>query len=157
MTSRSREALPGQDGPATGDQESGAERRAWRRPVFVELASALLVVGGILNLVISTDVLMRLADRGESIAGHTAVTIVLGIATLGLGLAIRYGRAWLLAVNLTAVLGFLELISGSVVGLLFGGLDVAVVLVLIRERPWFEWSGRERELAAADRRAARRA
>lgn len=124
---------------------------------MVELASALLVVGGVLNLVISTDVLMRLSERGESVAGHTVVTIALGIITLGLGFAIRSGRGWLLAVNVAAVLGFLELLSGSVVGLLFGALDVAVVLMLIRERPWFEWSAIERAQAAEERRTARRA
>ncbi len=124
---------------------------------MVELASALLVVGGVLNLVISTDVLMRLSERGESVAGHTVVTIALGIITIGLGFAIRSGRGWLLAVNVAAVLGFLELLSGSVVGLLFGALDVAVVLMLIRERPWFEWSAIERAQAAEERRTARRA
>ena len=125
--------------------------------MLVELASALLVVGGVLNLIISVDVLMRLAERGEAIAAHTATTIALGIVTLGLGLAIRYGRAWLIAVNVTAILGFLELISGSIVGLLFGALDVAVVLALMRERSWFEWSAGERVLAASERAAARRA
>ncbi len=124
---------------------------------MVELASALLVVGGVLNLVISTDVLMRLSERGESVAGHTVVTIALGIITIGLGFAIRSGRGWLLAVNVAAVLGFLELLSGSVVGLLFGALDVAVVLMLIRERPWFEWSALERAQVAEERRTARRA
>ena len=157
MTNRGLDTARTTGEPPTGDQQPGAERRAWRRPVLVELASALLVVGGILNLIISVDVLMRLAERGESIAAHTAITIALGIATLGLGLAIRYGRAWLIAVNVVAILGFLELISGSIVGLLFGTLDVAVVLALMRERPWFLWSAGERELAASERVAARRA
>ena len=157
MTGGGRGAQAGQDGPASGDQEAGAARRAWRRPVLVELASALLVVGAVLNLVLSLDVLMRLAERSESIAAHTVTTIALAIATLGLGVAIRYGRGWLLAVNLVAVLGFLELISGSIVGLLFGALDVFVVLALIRERPWFEWSARERATEASERTAARRA
>ena len=157
MTTRGRDGPRDTGEPAAGDQEPAAARRAWRRPVLVELASALLVVGGLLNLVISVDVLMRLAERGESIAAHTAITIALGITTLSLGLAVRYGRAWLIAINVAAVLGFLELISGSVVGLLFGGLDVAVVLALVRERPWFEWSARERTLAASERAAGRRA
>lgn len=125
--------------------------------MLVELASAVLVVGGVLNLIISIDVLLRLADRGEQIGPYTAITIGLAIAVLGLGLLIRYGRAWLVAVNAAAVLAFLELISGSVVGLLLGALDVAVVLALVLERPWFEWSARERDVAAGDRAAARRA
>lgn len=157
MTGRGRGAPAGQGARAAGDQERAAARRAVRRPVLVELASAVLVVGGVLNLIISIDVLLRLADRGEQIGPYTAVTIALAISVLGLGLLIRFGRAWLVTVNVAAVLGFLELTSGSVVGLLLGALDVVVVLALVRERPWFEWSKRERELAAADRAAARRA
>lgn len=157
MTGRGREARADPRDPATGDQERAAARRARRRPVLVELASAVLVVGGVLNLIISIDVLLRLADRGEQIGPYTVITIGLAIAVLGLGLLIRYGRAWLVAVNVAAVLAFLELVSGSVVGLLLGALDVIVVLSLVRERPWFEWSARERVEAAGDRAAARRA
>jgi hypothetical protein len=74
----------------------------------------------------------------------TVITIVVATVTLGLGLAVRFGRAWLVTVNVMAVIGFLELLSQSSIGLLFGVLDVFVVLALFRERPWFEWSARQR-------------
>ena len=54
-----------------------------------------------------------------------------------LGVLVRTGRAWLVALNVAAVAGFLELLSGSAQGLLFGALDVVVVVLLLRDRPWF--------------------
>jgi hypothetical protein len=55
------------------------------------------------------------------------------------------------AVNVAAVAGFLELTSGSAQGILFGVLDVAVVLILMRHRPWFHWSpDGERETTPPD-------
>jgi hypothetical protein len=141
--------------PAAGDQQPAAARAARRRPVLVEIAAALLIVGGAINLLISVDVLIRLAQQGSEIGLLTAITIALGISTFGLGLAVRYGRAWLIAVNVAAVLGFLELLSGTTIGLLFGSLDVLVVLALARERPWFEWEAlRRAELARAQPRRA---
>jgi hypothetical protein len=52
-----------------------------------------------------------------------------------------------LTLNVAAVLGFLELLSGTPVGLLFGGFDVVVVLALARERPWFDEKALERREA----------
>jgi hypothetical protein len=127
-----------------------AERRriaeiaaARRRPVLVEIASAILIVSGVLNLITTIDVLFRLAGRGESIGGLTVSSIVISTVTIGLGLAVRAGRAWLLALNVIAVFAFLELTSGTPVGLLFGALDLVVVLALLSQRPWFQRPGPE--------------
>ena len=68
----------------------------------------------------------------------------LGIGFVVLGFLVRRGKGWLVAVNVAAVAGFLELTSGSAQGILFGALDVAVVLILMRHRPWFHWSPDER-------------
>jgi hypothetical protein len=119
--------------------------------VLVELASALLIVGGAMNLLLSIQVLVRLGQEGGEIGILTVVTIALAIATFALGLLVRYGRAWLVAVNVVAVLAFLELISGTLVGLLFGVIDVVIVLALVRERPWFEGAAEERAQAAQAR------
>jgi hypothetical protein len=108
-----------------------------RRPVLVELASALLIVGGALNLLISIQVLATLGERGDEIGPLTLVTIALATATLVLGVLVRFGRAWLVAINVVAVVAFLELTSGSPIGLLFGGVDTFVVVALLIERPWF--------------------
>jgi hypothetical protein len=108
-----------------------------RRPVLVELASALLIVSGAMNLLISVQVLGILGEQGSDTGPLSLVTIVVAIATLLLGFLVRYGRAWLVAVNVVAVVAFLELTSGSPVGLLFGGVDTFVVIALLIERPWF--------------------
>ena len=131
--------------PPIADQAPAVPPRAFHpRPVLVELASAILVVGAAVNLLISVDGLISFAQAGVDIGIPTVITIVVATVTLGLGLAVRFGRAWLVTVNVMAVIGFLELLSQSSIGLLFGVLDVFVVLALFRERPWFEWSARQR-------------
>jgi hypothetical protein len=133
-----------QPGPAAAGQSPPPAARR-RRPVLVELASALLVVSGVMNLLISIQVLATLGSEGDEIGGLTLVTVALAAATLVLGLLVRFGRAWLLAVNVVAVVAFLELTSGSVVGLLFGAVDTFVVIALLVERQWFTAPGPEPE------------
>jgi hypothetical protein len=134
--------------PPIADQAPAAQRRAFHpRPVLVELASAILVVGAAINLLISVDGLVGLAQTGSDIGVPTVITIAVATLTLSLGLATRFGRAWLLTVNVMAVIGFLELLSGTSIGLLFGVLDAFVVVALLRERPWFEWSALQRAQA----------
>lgn len=132
--------------PPVADQvPASTTRRAFHpRPVLVELASAILVVGAAVNLLISVDGLVAFAQAGGDIGLPTVITIAVATSTLGLGIAVRFGRAWMLAVNVMAVIGFLEVISETSIGLLFGVLDVFVVLSLIRERPWFLWSAAQR-------------
>ena len=131
--------------PPIADQAPAARPRAFHpRPVLVELASAILVVGAAVNLLISVDGLVSFAQAGIDIGVPTVITIVVATVTLGLGLAVRFGRAWVVTVNVMAVIGFLELLSQASIGLLFGVLDLFVVLALLRERPWFEWSARQR-------------
>jgi hypothetical protein len=115
------------------------------RPVLVELASAILIVGGALNLLISIQVIATLGTEGSEVGLLTLITVALAALSLTLGLLVRYGRAWLVAINVVAVVAFLELTSGSPVGLLLGGVDTFVVLALFRERPWFESAGPEPE------------
>ena len=107
------------------------------RPVLVELAAAILIVGGVLNLLLSIDALLRIAAAGQPVGALAVITIALASLVLVLGVLVRAGRAWLAAVNVVTVLAFLELLSGAPIGLLFGALDVIVVLALFRERRWF--------------------
>jgi hypothetical protein len=133
---------------ATSESAPARPQRAFRpRPVLVEIASALLVVEGAVNLLFSVQVLMNLAQAGEPIELLTVISIALATLNLGLGLAIRFGRGWLVTVNVVAVLGFLELLSATAVGVFFGALDVLVVLAVVRERPWFEEKAIERREA----------
>jgi hypothetical protein len=148
VTNHRRGVAPAGGEPPIADQQPAAARTTPPRPVLVELASALLIVGGAINLLLSVDVLIRLAQAGTEIALLTVITIALATLTLALGLAVRYGQGWLVTVNVIAVIGFLELISQTPVGLLFGVVDVMVVLALMRERPWFEASARARAEAS---------
>lgn len=119
------------------------------RPVLVELAAAILIVGGVLNLLLSIDALLRIAAAGQPVGALAVITIALASLVLVLGVLVRAGRAWLAAVNVVTVLAFLELLSGAPIGLLFGALDVLVVLALFRERRWFRGVD-EAEAAEAD-------
>ena len=105
--------------------------------MLVELATAILIVGGALGFVTSIEALSRMADRGEVEIPVASVSLLIGSASVVLGLLLRTGRAWLIGINLVAIAGFLELISGTIVGLLYGALDVFVVLALIAARDWF--------------------
>lgn len=116
-----------------------------RRPVLVELAAAWLIVGGLLSILLTIETLTNLADAGSADAGLGALTLVIGNVIVVLGLLVRTGRAWFVTVNAAAILGFLELSSLTAQGVLFGTLDVLVVLALLRERPWFAWRPQQSE------------
>jgi hypothetical protein len=107
------------------------------RPVLVELATAILIVGGALGFVTSIEAMTRMADLGSIEVSVASLSFFIGAASIVLGLLLRTGRAWLVGVNLIAIAGFLELISGTVVGLLYGALDIFVVLALVATRDWF--------------------
>lgn len=139
-------------GPPIADQAPAPRRAFHPRPLLVEIASAVLIVGGAINLLLSVDVLIRLAQEGTEIGVLTVISIAIGTLNLGLGLAIRVGRLWLVTVNVIAVIAFLELISATPIGLFFGAFDVLVVLALVRERPWFDWMAAERAASAVPER-----
>lgn len=110
------------------------------RPALVELASAILIITGGLSSLTTLQVVAELADQGTASATLALLSFAIGIGSIVLGLLVRYGKGWLVAVNVAAVAGFLELMSGSALGLLFAIPDIVVVLALFRERPWFTWS-----------------
>jgi len=105
----------------------------------VELAAAILVVGG------AMDIVMALVSLGQTVPTPEArtaatVSIAIGVILVGLGTLVRRGQAWLLALNVVAVLAFLEVASASPTGLVFAALDVLVVALLLRARSWFQWT-----------------
>ena len=67
--------------------------------------------------------------------------MALDVGSIALGLLVRLGRLWLLAVNFAAVLGFLDLLGrrGSPLSLM---LALAEILVVVhparRSKPWFD-------------------
>jgi hypothetical protein len=56
------------------------------------------------------------------------------------GLLVRLGRAWIVAVNYAVVLGFLDLMgaSASSLALMLGLADIVVVVILFLNKPWFD-------------------
>lgn len=110
------------------------------RPLAVELAAATVIITGIVSILQSVEVVATLAQTGADDLTLAALSLGIGVATVVIGVLLRVGRAWLIGVNLLAIAGFLELISGSAVGILFGLLDVLVVAVLVAHRSWFSWS-----------------
>jgi hypothetical protein len=108
-----------------------------RRPILVEIGAALLVVTGLMSLLGDVDLVLhaRLPGGAEFLA---LVFFAVDALTVIAGVLARFGRGWLLAVNVAAIAGFLELTSGSAQGLLLGVLDVLVVVAFVRERAWFD-------------------
>lgn len=108
------------------------------RPGAIELAAALLIVGGVLG------VLGVLATSGAiEPAGPEALpllTLVLNLAQIAVGFLIRGGWLWLVAINYVAVLGFLDVLAAgaSPLSLMLGLAEVVVVVILMIHRPWFE-------------------
>ncbi len=107
------------------------------RPAAVELAAALLIVGGVINLIGGLSSIPSLPPGVEPLF---ALTIALAIGSIVVGLLVRLGRFWLVAVNLAAVLGFLDLLGAgaSPLSLMLGLADIVVVVILFRHKPWFD-------------------
>jgi hypothetical protein len=111
-----------------------------RRPVVIEIAAAILIVGGITSIVGTLGAVLGTAN-GPS--GPT-LAIVLGVdvLTVVVGLLVRLGRAWIVCINVVAVLLFLELTavpSGSAIALFLAILDGFVFWAIARHRAWFDW------------------
>jgi hypothetical protein len=105
--------------------------------VGVEIAAAIMIVSGVIATLTSIEAAMTFSAEGQLDQPLAVASIAFGVATVVLGLLVRVGRAWLVAVNVAAIAGFLEIISGTAAGWLFGALDVAVVVLLMLDRPWF--------------------
>lgn len=86
------------------------------RPLSIEIAAAILIVGGFVAIV--------------------------GTLGASLGLLVRRGQAWIVCINVVAVLLFIELTAvpgGSAIAALLAVLDGFVFVALARNRAWFEW------------------
>ena len=128
-----RHLIPDQ-AEATGEEPD----RPWpSRPAPVELAAALLIVGGTIGLI---GLLGSASSRPPGTEPFVALTLILDVGAVVLGLLIRLGRFWILAVNFAAVVGFIDLLGagGSPLALMLGVADIAVVVILFVYRPWFD-------------------
>jgi hypothetical protein len=124
--------------PDEGEVDSSLEPLPERppRPVSIEFASAILIVGGITSAISSLLYAASGADTG--IIG--AVIVALDVLTVVVGILIRRGRAWILAINVVAVALFLEITAlPAGFAIMFTILDGLVLLALFRNRAWFDW------------------
>lgn len=108
-----------------------------RRPVLVEVAAAILIVGSVTDVLISFE---SVATAPTPLARFlAAASVSLGLLLAILGYLLRSGRAWLVTINVVAVAAFLELQSLTFVGILSAIFDMVVVGILLREHAWFQW------------------
>ncbi len=130
---------PGDDGPVDPD----APRPA--RPPTIELAAAILIVGGVIGLI---SLVTSAASLPAGIEPFIVMTVALDVGSIVIGLLIRVGRQWVLAVNYVAVLGFVDLLAsgGSPLALMLGVAEVIVVVILLLRRPWFDDLGAWRSI-----------
>jgi hypothetical protein len=112
----------------------------------VELAAALLIVGGLVSAVSAVSNISSLPPGVEPIL---ALTVALALGAIVVGVLVRLGRFWLAAVNYAAVLGFVDLLGAgaSPLALTLGLADVLVVVILFRDKPWFDELRRRRSVA----------
>lgn len=142
----SRHAIAERPDPTASEADPGGEPdRPWpARSASVELAAALLIVGGVIGLLATVSSASSLPPGAEP---FIALTGGLAVGSIVVGLLARAGRLWLLAVNYAAVLGFLDLLGAgsSPLALMLGLADVVVVVILLTAKPWFDAMGRRRE------------
>lgn len=124
------------------------------RPGLVELAAAIVIVGGGLGVFAALAIS---APQPVGLEALPLLNLVLSLAQVGVGLAIRWGWLWLVTLNYVAVLAFLDLLTAgeSPVSLMLGVAEVLVVVILLAERPWFQalahWRAEERARRSAGR------
>jgi hypothetical protein len=137
------------DEPSSGDDDTAPPLR---RPPAVELAAALLIVTGAVQLVSAIGaVAANTVEPGME--GLVAIAIGLDVATIVAGVLVRSGRLWLLVVNYVAVLGFLDLsrVGAGPIGLMLAIVDLVVLYVLLTNRDWFRRRASEDGPRSADR------
>jgi hypothetical protein len=129
------------DLPADPDEAPVAPQR----PPLVELAAAILVVGGALGVVGAIGAAENLPAGSEP---FLALTLALNVGAVVVGILARFGRAWLVAVNYVAVLAFLDLMAAGSGGLsiLLGAGEVIALVILLANKAWFDAKRRERKV-----------
>ena len=119
------------------------------RPISIEIASAILVVGGLVAIVGTMAAVLGQDPAAADPGARPVIVLILGlnILTIVIGLLVRRGQAWLLCINVVAVLLFVELTAipgGSATAAVLAVLDAFVFVALSRNRDWFDWRPSER-------------
>jgi hypothetical protein len=108
------------------------------RPVAIELAAAVLLAAGVFRLIAIRAVVTTAGPRTFD-PGVATAEAVLQALTIVTAVLIRTGRAWLAAVNIAAVLTFLEVLNltspvSAAFSIMFGLAFVATFV----NKPWFD-------------------
>jgi hypothetical protein len=123
-------------GPDTSADETTVQSPA--RPVAIELAAAVLIVGGMVGLIERLAGAADFADR-PGVAIGLALSTLLDVILIVVGLLARTGRGWVLAINVLAVATFVYLTAGlNPVALFFAAVYGAVLALVLANRPWFD-------------------
>lgn len=146
MTRRFDGAITTPEDTPDSTRAPAAERP--RRPLSIEIAGAILIVGG-LSAIVATGAELLSGDPATADPGaRPVIALILGLnaLTVIVGALARRGQAWLLCINVVAVVLFIELTavpSGSAIASLLAILDGFVFVALARNRAWFEWRSPE--------------
>jgi hypothetical protein len=110
---------------------------------------------------LSSILTLALTEFGGQSTGLAGLLIMaLNSLMIAVGLLIRRARAWIVALNVSAIALFIELtLIPDAFAVLFASMDAIVLFALLRHRAWFQWTpelalAEEAEAAAADVRAA---
>jgi len=115
------------------------------RPLLIEVSAAILIVGGITSLVGSLPGALSPDAETAGALPIVALILALNVLTIIVGLLIRTGRGWILALNVVAIELFLYLTAlPSAIAALFVALDLVVLFALLRHRWWFDLLAEER-------------
>ena len=127
------------DHESAADLEHTTDASAARpgRPVAIELAAAVLIVGGMAGLVERLGTAADHADLPGAAAG-LALSTLLDVLLILIGLLVRTGRGWIAGINVLAVASFVYLTALHPAALFFALVYGAVLVMLLVNRPWFE-------------------
>ena len=106
-----------------------------RRPIAVELGSAVLIVSGLFGLL--QKVVNPLLEPTGGIDPVLFIAVGLDVLSLAAGILFRRGRSWVFAANVSALFAFLYLTLVSLMGIVFGALYLLVVVAAFVSREWF--------------------
>ncbi len=122
------------------DQTVVPEPERSARPILVELASAILVVGGITAILgwLGAEIAGRGAPADAGLL--PAIIVGLNVVAIATGIAIRRGRYWRLCINIVAIAIYVYLTAfPNPIAMFYVALDAVVFYALIHHRAWFYW------------------
>jgi hypothetical protein len=122
------------------------------RPILVEVSAAILIVGGLTAIVGSVGGSLYGGTANPTPPAILALFLLLDVLTVAVGVLIRGGRGWVLALNVVVVVLFVEFLAlPSAIAVLYLVLDSVVLYALIRHRWWFDWRADDEPVELGER------